>query len=172
MKLQSLEKCIFEVPATLAFHYTILLNVTGDGWMTGLTCVMTIGQLLELSGSFQFHTVLEFLWILLEYILLFVKSSNPMLVLTGEEPPESLFMKELRRRGMNPTSLLEETNTNIKEDEETKSREEDGVFYRRNALPTDSGRNLTNQREQSMALNSEGLEVGRFPPYTLFGFWF
>lgn len=95
-----------------------------------------------------------------------------MLVLTGEEPPESLFMKELRRRGMNPTSLLEETNTNIKEDEETKSREEDGVFYRRNALPTDSGRNLTNQREQSMALNSEGLEVGRFPPYTLFGFWF
>ncbi|XP_049384609.1 uncharacterized protein LOC125848724 [Solanum stenotomum] len=76
----------------------------------------------------------------------------------GEEPPESLFMKELRRRGMNPTSLLEETNTNIKEDEETKSMEEDGGFYRRNALSTDSGRNLTNQREQSMALNSEGLE--------------
>lgn len=76
----------------------------------------------------------------------------------GEEPPESLFMKELRRRGMNPTSLLEETNTNIKEDEETKSREEDGGFYRRNALSTDSERNLTNQREQSMALNSEGLE--------------
>ncbi|KAL3350420.1 hypothetical protein AABB24_023074 [Solanum stoloniferum] len=77
----------------------------------------------------------------------------------GEEPPESLFMKELRRRGMTPTSLLEETNTNIKDDEETKSREEDGGFYRRNALSTDSGRNLTNQREQSMALNSEGLEV-------------
>ncbi|KAK4739893.1 hypothetical protein R3W88_003590 [Solanum pinnatisectum] len=76
----------------------------------------------------------------------------------GDEPPESLFMKELRRRGMNPTSLLEETNTNIKDDEETKSREEDGGFYRRNALSTDSGRNLTNQREQSMALNSEGLE--------------
>ncbi|KAL3350421.1 hypothetical protein AABB24_023074 [Solanum stoloniferum] len=76
----------------------------------------------------------------------------------SEEPPESLFMKELRRRGMTPTSLLEETNTNIKDDEETKSREEDGGFYRRNALSTDSGRNLTNQREQSMALNSEGLE--------------
>lgn len=76
----------------------------------------------------------------------------------GEEPPESLFMKELRRRGMNPTSLLEETNTNIKEEEETSSREEDGGFYRRNALSTDSGRNLTNQREQSTALNSEGLE--------------
>ncbi|OIT40005.1 PREDICTED: uncharacterized protein LOC109237349 [Nicotiana attenuata] len=76
----------------------------------------------------------------------------------GEEPPESLFMKELRRRGMAPTSLLEETNTNLKEDEETISREEDGGFYRRNALSTDSGRNLTNQREQSMALNSEGLE--------------
>lgn len=77
---------------------------------------------------------------------------------SGEEPPESLFMKELRRRGMTPTSLLEETNTNTKEDEETISREEDGGFYRRNALSTDSGRNLTNQREQSMALNSEGLE--------------
>ncbi|KAK4340141.1 hypothetical protein RND71_041603 [Anisodus tanguticus] len=76
----------------------------------------------------------------------------------GEEPPESLFMKELRRRGMTPTSLLEERNTNIKEDEVTNSREEDGGFYRRNALSTDSGRNLTNQREQSMALNSEGLE--------------
>ncbi|XP_055815995.1 uncharacterized protein LOC129885659 [Solanum dulcamara] len=76
----------------------------------------------------------------------------------GEEPPESLFMKELRRRGMNPTSLLEETKTNIKEDEEKNSMEEDGGFYRKNALSTDSGGNLTNQREQSMALNSEGLE--------------
>lgn len=77
-------------------------------------------------------------------------------------------MKELRRRGMTPTSLLEETNTNTKEDEETISREEDRGFYRRNALSTDSGRNLTNQREQSMALNSEGLEVGRLPsPNTL-----
>ncbi|KAJ8572438.1 hypothetical protein K7X08_008949 [Anisodus acutangulus] len=76
----------------------------------------------------------------------------------SEEPPESLFMKELKRRGMTPTSLLKETNTNIKEDEKTNSREEDGGFYRRNALSTDSGRNLTNQREQSMALNSEGLE--------------
>lgn len=80
-------------------------------------------------------------------------------------------MKELRRRGMTPTSLLEETNTNTKEDEETISREEDGGFYRRNALSTDSGRNLTNQREQSMALNSEGLEVGIIPPpYTLYEF--
>ncbi|CAN4112072.1 unnamed protein product [Withania somnifera] len=77
---------------------------------------------------------------------------------SDKQSNESLFMKELRRRGMNPTSLLEETNTNIKEDEETNSREEDGGFYRRNALSTDSGRNLTKQREQSMALNSEGLE--------------
>lgn len=95
-----------------------------------------------------------------------------MLVITGEEPTESLFMKELRRRGMTPTSLLEETNTNIKEEEQANSREEDGGVYRRNAVSTDSGRNLTNQREQSMSLNSEGLEVGRFPPYTLFEFWF
>nr|GMD92635.1 Trichohyalin like [Ipomoea batatas] len=76
----------------------------------------------------------------------------------GEEPPESLFMKELKKRGMTPTSLLEESNRTIFEDEETKIKEEDGGFSRRNAISTESGRNLTNQREQSMALNSEGIE--------------
>ncbi|KAK1559172.1 hypothetical protein Q3G72_011481 [Acer saccharum] len=77
----------------------------------------------------------------------------------GEEPPESLFMKELRRRGMNPTSLLEETNrTDYGTDDETKSREKDGGFSKRNTVSTELDKNLSNQRERSMALNSEGLE--------------
>ncbi|KAL3538771.1 hypothetical protein ACH5RR_002137 [Cinchona calisaya] len=76
----------------------------------------------------------------------------------GEEPPESLFMKELKKRGMTPTSLLEESNKSTYGGEETKFREEDGGFSRANAVSTNPGRNLTNQREQSMALNSEGLE--------------
>ncbi|KAJ0600543.1 hypothetical protein HanIR_Chr03g0118031 [Helianthus annuus] len=50
------------------------------------------------------------------------------------EPTESLFMKELKRRGMSRTSLLE------KEEEE------------------DIEEKLSNQRERSLALNSEGLE--------------
>lgn len=84
--------------------------------------------------------------------------------MSGEEPPESLFMKELRRRGMTPTSLLEEKNRSPNRDEEIRFREEDGGwrYSRRNDVTTDAETNLTNQRETSMALNSEGLEVGRF----------
>lgn len=48
---------------------------------------------------------------------------------------------------MTLTLLHEESNTNIREDEETNSREYDGGFYRKNDLSTDSGRNLSNQRE-------------------------
>lgn len=70
-------------------------------------------------------------------------------------------MKELRRRGMTPTSLLEEKNRGIEIEEEIKFREEDGgwSYSRRNGTTTGDGRNLTDQREKSMALNSEGLEV-------------
>ncbi|CAK9144985.1 unnamed protein product [Ilex paraguariensis] len=75
----------------------------------------------------------------------------------GEEPPESLFMKELKKRGMNPSSLLEESNRSISADE-IKVKEEGGGFSSRNAVSTDFERNLSNQRELSMALNSEGLE--------------
>ncbi|EYU37543.1 hypothetical protein ABFS82_02G047300 [Erythranthe guttata] len=78
----------------------------------------------------------------------------------GEEPPESLFMKELRRRGMTPTSLLEEKNRSSNEEEEIKFREEDGgwSYSRRNGVTTGAEADLSNQREKSMALNSEGLE--------------
>ncbi|KAK7280233.1 hypothetical protein RJT34_25295 [Clitoria ternatea] len=77
----------------------------------------------------------------------------------GEEPPESLFMKELKRRGMTPTSLLEDyKQSNYGLDEEVYVNEEDRGFQNRNAVSTNIERNLDNQRERSMALNSEGLE--------------
>ncbi|KAL7584004.1 uncharacterized protein LOC111892975 [Lactuca sativa] len=75
----------------------------------------------------------------------------------GEEPTESLFMKELKRRGMTPTSLLEESRSTSK-DENFIYKEEDGGFSNRNAVSTDLEKSLSNQRERSMALNSEGLE--------------
>ncbi|KAI3497400.1 hypothetical protein L1887_39980 [Cichorium endivia] len=75
----------------------------------------------------------------------------------GEEPTESLFMKELKRRGMTPTSLLEE-NRSTSKDENFVYKEEDGGFSMRNAVSTDLEKSLSNQRERSMALNSEGLE--------------
>ncbi|CAH1434328.1 unnamed protein product [Lactuca virosa] len=74
----------------------------------------------------------------------------------GEEPTESLFMKELKRRGMTPTSLLEESRSTSKD--ENFIYKEDGGFSNRNAVSTDLEKSLSNQRERSMALNSEGLE--------------
>ncbi|KAL5714828.1 hypothetical protein ACHQM5_016735 [Ranunculus cassubicifolius] len=79
----------------------------------------------------------------------------------GEEPPESLFMKELRRRGMTPTSLLEESKKNIYETDEemeTRVKNDENVFSKRSAVSTDIEKELSNQRERSLALNSEGLE--------------
>ncbi|KAL4321396.1 hypothetical protein AHAS_Ahas14G0106300 [Arachis hypogaea] len=77
-----------------------------------------------------------------------------------EEPPESLFMKELKRRGMTPTSLLEDYKQgNSGVDEEVVVNEQDRGLPRRNVVSTDVERSLENQREQSMALNSEGLEI-------------
>nr|GEW48951.1 homeobox protein like [Tanacetum cinerariifolium] len=75
----------------------------------------------------------------------------------GEEPTESLFMKELKRRGMTPTSLLEESWSTLK-DENVTYKEEDGGFSNRNAVSTDLEKSLLNQRERSISLNSEGLE--------------
>lgn len=77
----------------------------------------------------------------------------------GEEPTESLFMKELKRRGMTPTSLLEETNRgNYGVEDEMKIGEEDWGFSKRNSVSTEIDKGLSDQRERSMALNSEGLE--------------
>lgn len=81
-------------------------------------------------------------------------------VFSGEEPPESLFMKELKKRGMTPTSLLEDYKQgDVGVDEEMNLNGEDRGFPKRNAVSTNVNRSLDNQREISMALNSEGLEV-------------
>ncbi|XP_051146659.1 uncharacterized protein LOC127262161 [Andrographis paniculata] len=73
-----------------------------------------------------------------------------------EEPPESLFSKELRRRGMTGDSSAEDKSRSTG----TKYREEDGGwnYSRRNGVTTDGETNISGQREKSMALNSEGLE--------------
>eukprot|EP01018_Ginkgo_biloba_P002181 Gb_39920 [translate_table: standard] len=83
---------------------------------------------------------------------------------SGEEPPETLFMKELKRRGMTPASLLEDSDRSPygQGGTETKTREEGSEgFTNRNDIGTFTGfddRRQANQRARSMALNSEGLE--------------
>ncbi|CAJ2630386.1 unnamed protein product [Trifolium pratense] len=60
---------------------------------------------------------------------------------------------------MTPTSLLEDyKQTNYGVDEEAFVNEEDRGSPNRKAVSTDVERGLENQRERSMALNSEGLE--------------
>ncbi|CAI9104224.1 OLC1v1002855C1 [Oldenlandia corymbosa var. corymbosa] len=76
----------------------------------------------------------------------------------GEEPPESLFMKELKKRGMTPTSVLEDSKKSSNAGDETNYREEDGGFSTRNTVSMDAETKLKNQLEESRALNSEGLE--------------
>ncbi|CAL0300391.1 unnamed protein product [Lupinus luteus] len=76
----------------------------------------------------------------------------------GEEPPESLFTKELKRRGMSPTLLEDYKQGNFGLDEEVYVNEDNRSFPDRNSVSTDVKRSLYNQREQSIALNSEGLE--------------
>ncbi|KAL1192593.1 hypothetical protein V5N11_008664 [Cardamine amara subsp. amara] len=73
----------------------------------------------------------------------------------GEEPPESLFMKELKRRGMTPTSLLQDYEV---DQEEIKSGKETGNSSKTTATTPAFDQSLLNQRERSLALNSEGLE--------------
>ncbi|KAH7661000.1 hypothetical protein IHE45_15G033500 [Dioscorea alata] len=74
----------------------------------------------------------------------------------GEEKPESLFMKELKRRGMTQRSLLEEREAEVEEEGGVGER---GRGKRRNGVAeADFSKAVLNQREKSMALNSEGLE--------------
>lgn len=96
-----------------------------------------------------------------------------MVVVAGKEPPESLFMKELKRRGMTPTSLLEDSATgrspfpglmeemDLVEEEPQRGDGGRGSVKRKGVLSADYEKGLLNQRERSMALNSEGLEVGQ-----------
>uniref|UniRef100_A0A1D1Z8D6 SWI/SNF-related matrix-associated actin-dependent regulator of chromatin subfamily A containing DEAD/H box 1 n=1 Tax=Anthurium amnicola TaxID=1678845 RepID=A0A1D1Z8D6_9ARAE len=87
----------------------------------------------------------------------------------GEEPPESLFKKELKRRGMNPTSLSEDSVSSsgsysgLAEEMEVGEELNDGgsgrgPVKRNGVVSADYDKDLANQRERSMSLNSEGLE--------------
>lgn len=88
----------------------------------------------------------------------YVNLSCFTLLSSGEEPPESLFMKELKKRGITPTSLLEDTNNgDFRLGGEMTGENRD--FSRRSAVSTEVNKSLSNQRERSMQLNSEGLEV-------------
>lgn len=74
-------------------------------------------------------------------------------IFEGEEPPESLFMKELKRRGMTPGSLLEKDIAEAEEGTDSKA----GSTGPTSGLEFEKG--ISDQRKRSMALNSEGLEV-------------
>ncbi|XP_072972103.1 uncharacterized protein [Typha angustifolia] len=69
----------------------------------------------------------------------------------GEEPTESLFMKELRRRGMAPTSLLEEE-VEAKEEIDERRNKRSGM------ASVEYEQRISSQREKSTALNIEGIE--------------
>lgn len=61
---------------------------------------------------------------------------------------------------MTPTSLLEETKRGgVEIDEDSNLKQKDGSVSMRSAVSTDVEPNLSDQRERSMSLNSEGLEV-------------
>ena len=67
-------------------------------------------------------------------------------------------MKELKKRGITPTSLLEDTkSTEFELGGETTGENID--FSGTSAVSTEVSKSLSNQRERSMQLNSEGLEV-------------
>ncbi|KAF8096646.1 hypothetical protein N665_0304s0011 [Sinapis alba] len=73
----------------------------------------------------------------------------------GDEPPESLFMKELKRRGMTPTSLLQDYEVDV---DEIKTTGKESSKTTATTTPPPFDQSLLNQRERSLALNSEGLE--------------
>ncbi|KAL0715492.1 hypothetical protein Bca4012_064814 [Brassica carinata] len=76
----------------------------------------------------------------------------------GEEPPESLFMKELKRRGMNPTSLLQDYEVDVVDEIKTGGKETRNSSKTTATTTPAFDQSLLNQRERSLALNSEGLE--------------
>lgn len=63
-------------------------------------------------------------------------------------------MKELKKRGMTPISLLEESNRSIFWDDEMKFKEEERGYSKRNAVTTDYEKGLYAVSEPSTALNS------------------
>ncbi|XP_042443143.1 uncharacterized protein LOC122028179 [Zingiber officinale] len=82
----------------------------------------------------------------------------------GDVQPESLFMKELKRRGLDPATLLEEGDGGasigpLESKEESSGGEGNGGSTKRNGVASaELEKKLSDQRELSMSLNSEGLE--------------
>ncbi|KAL0907226.1 hypothetical protein M5K25_025781 [Dendrobium thyrsiflorum] len=80
------------------------------------------------------------------------------------EPPESLFMKELKRRGVTPSSLLEDTERAFyRQGQEDVAAEEEnggrrGRSKRNGVASAEYKKRASGQRELSMSLNSEGIE--------------
>lgn len=75
-------------------------------------------------------------------------------------------MKELKRRGINPTSLLEEGDGggsigSMESEEESRGGRDEriGRTKRNGVASAELDTAVSNQRERSMLLNSEGLEV-------------
>ncbi|CAL9147051.1 unnamed protein product [Musa hybrid cultivar] len=85
-----------------------------------------------------------------------------------EEPPESLFMKELRRRGMTPTSLLEDSERGARGrgQREMEAKEDSGNGgggrrergSRNGVASVELEKGMTRPKELFMSVNSEGLE--------------
>lgn len=68
-------------------------------------------------------------------------------------------MKELKRRGMTPTSLLQDYEVDVDEIK-TGGKDTRNSSSKTTATTTPPfDQSLLNQRERSLALNSEGLEV-------------
>ncbi|URD97611.1 hypothetical protein MUK42_32061 [Musa troglodytarum] len=92
----------------------------------------------------------------------------------GEDLPESLFMKELKRRGMNPTSLLEDSDGGTIGSSESREEISNSADRRRGQTKWNDvawaafDKATSNQRERSMSLNSEGLEVKTHFPLIIF----
>ncbi|QHO37627.1 Tubulin alpha-6 chain, putative [Arachis hypogaea] len=81
--------------------------------------------------------------------------SRYFLQIDGEKPPESLFMKELKRMGMTPTSLLEDYKQgNSGVDEEVVVNEQDKGLLRKNVVSTDVERRLENSHNRCILFNS------------------
>jgi hypothetical protein len=73
----------------------------------------------------------------------------------GEEPPETLFMRELKRRGLSSTTDSGKENQKLMND----SQAQVTTPLPKESLGPFDERTQVDQRKQSMALNSEGLEV-------------
>ncbi|KAG6473339.1 hypothetical protein ZIOFF_067254 [Zingiber officinale] len=112
----------------------------------------------ELLESRSFWSARKFIFVVSQSVF-FVGEVD-----SGDVQPESLFMKELKRRGLDPATLLEEGDGGasigpLESKEESSGGEGNGGSTKRNGVASaELEKKLSDQRELSMSLNSEGLE--------------